>query len=82
MNKDNIDIVFFNYLCQNGLCSAWIAKYYYKNLNKNIELIPIQYGKNFNYEFNNKKILFVDFLPNESIIIDLIKNNNNLYIRS
>ena len=79
MNKNNIDIVFFHYPCQDGLSSAWIVYYYYKLYNKKIELIPIHYGDNFNYNFRNKNILFVDFSPNDIIILDLIKNNN-IYI--
>lgn len=76
MNKDNIDIVFFHYPCQDGLSSAWIVSYYYKFLNKNINLIPIQHGDNFDYDFMNKNILFIDFSPNDTIISELIRDNN------
>lgn len=79
MNKNNIDIVFFHYPCQDGLSSAWIVKYYYKLYNKIINLLPIQHGDNFDYNFRNKNILFVDFSPNDIIISDLIKYNN-IYI--
>jgi oligoribonuclease NrnB/cAMP/cGMP phosphodiesterase (DHH superfamily) len=68
------DIVIYHSPCPDGTCSAWIVKNYYMNMNKEIEFIPCQAGKEPTNEleyFTNKKIIFVDICPPYEYILKL-----------
>jgi hypothetical protein len=59
------DIVLFHYPCQDGLASAWVVHHY----NKQIELYPIQHGKNINLErLTNKRVIFCDYAPSKEVL--------------
>lgn len=58
------DIVLFHYPCQDGLASGWVVDYYHKLHHKEIELYPIQYQSEINYErLKNKNIIMCDYTP-------------------
>lgn len=74
MNNKIYDIVLFHYPCQDGLASAWIVNKFHKENNINIELYPIQHGKDINIDrLKNKRVLMCDYAPSEKILNEIEK---------
>ncbi len=74
MELKNYDIVLFHYPCQDGLASGWVANYYHKIINMQIELYPVQHNHTIDINrLHNKSVLFCDYSPSLEIL-NLIEN--------
>lgn len=74
MNLTTYDIVLFHYPCQDGLASGWIVNHYHKQINKSIELYPIQHGTQINLSrLTNKKVIMCDYCPPLDVLEEIEK---------
>ena len=68
--KKKYDIVVFHYPCNDGLASAWVARYYYIN----IELYPITHGATIDIKrLEGKRVLFSDYSPHPKVLDEIEK---------
>lgn len=79
------DVVVYHDCCSDGFGCKYVCEKKWKN--ENIKYVPQNFKKesfslnNLNYEYENKKILFLDFVyDEENLIIDLEKHAKNLCI--
>jgi len=81
MTNKLYDIILFHYPCQDGLTSAWVAHNFHNNQNKEIELYPIQHGKEINLKrLINKKVICCDYAPPLQVLNEIEKIASSITI--
>jgi len=65
-------LVYYHGGCLDGFSSAWVT---HKNFGDEAEYIPISHQDRDVFDVKNKTIFFVDILPAEEILKELLKNN-------